>query len=873
LRWLELEWDEGPEAGGNFGPYFQSEREEIYRSYLDRLRAADRVYDDAGSVRFRFVREKVVVDDVICGHIEFDLTSAETNPDMTIRRPDGSWIFHFVNVVDDIEMKITDVIRGEDHLSNTPKHVQLYRALGAAPPRFAHIPLILNPDGSKMSKRDLGASVAYYVDQGYLPEAVRNYLCLLGWSPKNNREKMNIADVIRLFDIKKIIRSAATFDQHKLRWLSGEYMREMDPETYRVLAEQFLIGHFVPIRFFDRSYVRDAIDSSRGKIKIFAELPGYLEADFSYEHKLVPLSEIPGHLMFAPELDFQYDPTAVRKYFTEDGKKILVALRNVFVQLNPFSASNLEIALKETARRLNLKPGALVHPLRLAASGKVVGSGLYGMLERFGKERVIMLIDRAIRAISHRTTYLPRTVNHMENSDQQKSDKGSWWLPEQPDRQLHGTVSYGPSEGMQLELVGSLFPTERIPHFKTNFTVWGNTVRGKQISLIKAHLASVRTHAPGIPTSKVSTYEGVVGGFYQSLSEVAVHTVKVEFDYLAAWSARTGIAEQYNPDTRASSIVVQAPEPVSLGHTQGIEIVITPFVFQTHSREGITLRDAAQLELKSEGARPYTDFENVIRSFTRFLTLAVGEPASPSRIIGETNEKAHEIDGHVIWTEIEVIRQRARIPTKDLFAEEMLFTLEHLGPESGVTFQSFLEAEQRLKPVIDLLLLNYFHPELPIPQQFLSFVNAVEVLHRSTIGGQYLMDEQYRSGLATRLKNALPNDVPDEFRQSLETRLDNLNRFTLRKRLRDVLHKFEEELGPYVPGNAQFADVVVHSRNALLHLSDDSSPDYTTLWKVSQVLGLIVEIALLREIGFTFEKVRTIVGRGKRARMIEANVV
>ena len=144
LRWLGLDWDEGPEAGGNFGPYFQSEREAIYQSYLDKLRVAGRVYDDAGSVRFRFAREKVVVDDVICGRIEFDMASAETNPDMTIRRPDGSWIFHFVNVVDDIEMKISHVIRGEDHLSNTPKHVQLYRAFGATPPRFAHIPLILN---------------------------------------------------------------------------------------------------------------------------------------------------------------------------------------------------------------------------------------------------------------------------------------------------------------------------------------------------------------------------------------------------------------------------------------------------------------------------------------------------------------------------------------------------------------------------------------------------------------------------------------------------------------------------------------------------------------------------------------------------------
>ena len=240
LRWLGLDWDEGPEAGGDFGPYFQSEREAIYQSYLDKLRAADRVYDDAGSVRFRFAREKVVVDDVICGQIEFDMTSAETNPDMTIRRPDGSWIFHFVNVVDDIEMKISHVIRGEDHLSNTPKHVQLYRAFGATPPRFAHIPLILNKDGSKMSKRDQGASLNTYIDGGYLPEAVRNYLCLLGWSPKDNREKIEIEEVVRLFELEKVHRKNASFDLDKCTWLNGEYVRELDDERFQDLARQAL---------------------------------------------------------------------------------------------------------------------------------------------------------------------------------------------------------------------------------------------------------------------------------------------------------------------------------------------------------------------------------------------------------------------------------------------------------------------------------------------------------------------------------------------------------------------------------------------------------------------------------------------------------
>src|SRR5215472_4368473 len=150
--------------------------------------------------------------------------------------PDGSWIFHFVNVIDDIEMKISHVIRGEDHLSNTPKHIELYRALGATPPNFAHIPLILNRDGSKMSKRDEGAAVATYIEQGYLPEGVRNYLCLLGWSPKDDREKLAIDEVVRLFELEKLNRKNAVFDLAKCTWLSGEYSRELPDERFQALA-------------------------------------------------------------------------------------------------------------------------------------------------------------------------------------------------------------------------------------------------------------------------------------------------------------------------------------------------------------------------------------------------------------------------------------------------------------------------------------------------------------------------------------------------------------------------------------------------------------------------------------------------------------
>ena len=313
LRWLGLEWDEGPEAGGNFGPYFQSEREEIYLAYLERLRVAGRVYDDEGSVRFRFARENVVVEDVICGHVEIDLANPETNPDMTIRRPDGSWIFHFVNVVDDIEMKISHVIRGEDHLSNTPKHIQLYRAFGAEPPRFAHIPLILNQDGSKMSKRDQGASLITYIDNGYLPEAVRNYLCLLGWSPKDNREKLDLAEVVELFDLAKVHRKNAAFDLEKCTWLNGEYLRELSDERFQQMGREALEKAGFDLRKFPPEYIHAALDTCKGKFRTFSELPVY------------------GGFYFRD--DFEYNADSVAKHFVSENKSRLEAVRLAFAQL------------------------------------------------------------------------------------------------------------------------------------------------------------------------------------------------------------------------------------------------------------------------------------------------------------------------------------------------------------------------------------------------------------------------------------------------------------------------------------------------------------------------------------------------------------
>ena len=376
LQWLGLNWDEGPHVGGEFGPYLQSERTELYERYLKRLQDAGHIFEDQGALRFRSPREHVIVDDVVCGRIDFDLSNPATHPDMTIRRPDGSWIFHFVNVIDDLEMKISHVIRGEDHLSNTPKHIEIFRVLGATPPRYAHIPLILNRDGTKMSKRDEGARVEYYIRRGYLPAAVRNYLCLLGWSPKDNREKMEIDEITRIFDLKNVGRSSATFDPDKLHWLNGEYARELSDSEFFDLAATTLESNGVKLDKFPEKYVRAALQTCKGKINTFDELPAYCAFYFTD--------------------DFDFDPEGVAKHFSTGNKPRLKAVREALSALEKFDADNIETTLKGTASKLGVKVGAIIHPIRLAVTGSNVGPSLYHLLEVLGKEKVLARIDRAL---------------------------------------------------------------------------------------------------------------------------------------------------------------------------------------------------------------------------------------------------------------------------------------------------------------------------------------------------------------------------------------------------------------------------------------------------------------------------------------------
>jgi len=387
LRWLGLEWDEGPltsdpdgEAKGEYGPYLQTQRGHVYARRTEELLSKGLAYKHEGAIKFRMSREATLIPDIVVGDVRRELTDREAqDPDFVIVRSDGNPVFHFTNVVDDLEMQVTHVIRGEDHLTNTAKHIALFRAFGVEPPKYGHIPLILNPDGTKMSKREKGASLQMYTDDGYLPEAVVNYLCLLGWSPKGNREKLAIDEVVQAFDLPQILRHNARFDLQKLLWLNGEYIRELTVERFCQYGVEFLSRAGLPLKDFPDHYVNAALASCHGKVKTFSELPSY--AGFYFKELA------------------DYDPQAAQEQFVAASKPRLQKLREAFGQLSTFSAPELEATLKKIAVDLGVKAGVLVHPVRLAVTGKTSGPSLYHLLEIVGRDKVLSRLDSAIAQI------------------------------------------------------------------------------------------------------------------------------------------------------------------------------------------------------------------------------------------------------------------------------------------------------------------------------------------------------------------------------------------------------------------------------------------------------------------------------------------
>ncbi len=389
LRWLGLDWDEGPTTGdtsgpsrGDHGPYFQSRRGENYRRRIQELRDKGLAYDRDGAVFFRMTRDPVIIPDMIIGDVVRPLTDREEqDPDWVLVRSDGMPVFHLVNVVDDLEMAISHVIRGEDHLANTAKHIALFRAFGAEPPKYAHIPLILNPDGSKMSKRDRGAHVTNYLDDGFTPEAVLNYLALLGWAPVDGKEFLSVAELVARFGLDRVNRSAAKFDAKKLEALHFEHTRILDPARFARTGVEFLAKAGIDTSGFAPGYVAAALETAREKGKLFKDLPPFVDFYFVSD-EAVPI-----------------DPEAKAKALTASARPVLERLAASFAALPEFNAAALEATLKALAGELGVKVGALVQPCRVACTGKLVGPSLYHLLEVLGRDKVAKRFAAALAGL------------------------------------------------------------------------------------------------------------------------------------------------------------------------------------------------------------------------------------------------------------------------------------------------------------------------------------------------------------------------------------------------------------------------------------------------------------------------------------------
>ncbi len=396
MRWLGLDWDEGPDVGGDCGPYFQSQRQSIHKAYLEKLKALGRTYEKDGALWFRLEGERystydsfreaevekvkntpVVIEDAVRGRVE-----RTEEMDFVIVRKDGNPVFHLVNVVDDIEMGITHVIRGEDHLSNTSKHVELFRAFGVEPPKFAHIPLILKESGpGKMSKRDKGALIEEYEARGFLPSAVRNYICLLGWNPKDDREKMDIGEIVERFDFDGINKGNARFDEQKLAALNTEYLRELPVESFAWLARPLLNQAGLVSEAESEDYLQSVLRLCQPKARSLEALPDYVSYFFRE--------------------DYERDAKAEKKLFKKGAP--VESLRTVVPVLEstePFTAEALREGLEAEAEARGEKVFSWFPALRFAVSGQGGGPELLPMLEVMGRERVLRRVREYLEAAS-----------------------------------------------------------------------------------------------------------------------------------------------------------------------------------------------------------------------------------------------------------------------------------------------------------------------------------------------------------------------------------------------------------------------------------------------------------------------------------------
>ncbi len=398
LKWLGLDWDEGPGKEGPFGPYFQSQRGELYQSHIQILKDKGRAYEKDGAVYFKLLGERytefdsyhdaevekvktepVIIDDLIRGQV-----TRKEERDFVIQRSNGDPSFHFVNVVDDIAMKITHVIRGEDHLSNTSKHVELFKAFEATPPKFAHLPMILKDpkEGKgKMSKRDKGALISEYRDRNFLPEAVVNFIALLGWSPKDDQETLPLDSLISRFNLDDVQKGGARFDEKKMSHLNFEYMKSMPLSQYVKTAKVSLSNTGLIEPSSDESYLESAMKLCQEKIDSFENLPGFAAFFFTD--------------------DYEISEKAEKKVMKKDGAvERLAEIAPRLSGIQSWDESSIDSAFNQIAEEQGIKPFAWYPIVRFAVSGTNSGPDFLPMIETLGKERVLKRIENALAKYS-----------------------------------------------------------------------------------------------------------------------------------------------------------------------------------------------------------------------------------------------------------------------------------------------------------------------------------------------------------------------------------------------------------------------------------------------------------------------------------------
>lgn len=417
LRWLGLDWDEGPEVGGPYGPYLQSQRLDIYKEWADRFLAqgdayycycsneelearreaakeANRApgYDGAcrnlseekiaqfGSegrapvIRMRMPEGSTTFTDLIRGEVTFDHAFV---PDFVLMRADGSPLYTLAVAVDDVLMRITHILRGEDLLSSTPRQIRVYQAMGVKEsdfPIFAHLPFVMGTDNAKLSKRNGEVSIAWYRERGFLPEAICNYLALLGWSPGDDREDVSLEEIAELFDVSRVNSSPARFDMKKLEAINGEKIRQLSPEELVSRSTPFLTAAGV-------------ISGSDAEMVIVRKaLP-------LVQERIVTLSEVVGMLKFLFVENLVVESDSLGKVSDQQGKDVLASAHQALTALSDWDESSIESALREALiEGLGLKPRLAFTPVRIAVTGSHISPPLFESLALLGKEQTLSRI-------------------------------------------------------------------------------------------------------------------------------------------------------------------------------------------------------------------------------------------------------------------------------------------------------------------------------------------------------------------------------------------------------------------------------------------------------------------------------------------------